>query len=249
MARIRRRGGPRGDARGFTLIEMLVVIGIILLMLSLGGVALMQFLSAQKTRLALGNVSSLIRMGRQFAVSKRRRCWIEFRRKDGETPAQALLYAAEASANPDTGRLEWWICMAEPLKTMEMPPEVDFALVPGKTTVNERNLGQIERTCLIIYSDGTCEGNPPEDEDIPACYGDNPEVPNDPADGTSKEEFKINYRYKIVLQNRVAADVGIIFVPPRTVSMKELYLVDEDAKVTLVDPDGSGVQLFPPEDL
>lgn len=239
-------GRPRGaHQRGFTLIEMMVVIGIILLMLSLGVVSLFQFLRTQKTRLALGQVSSLIRMARQFAVSKRRRCWVEFKKKTQAANAQVVLYAARGTTGQH-GRLEWKVSISEPLKTMEMPPEVDFVLVPGETEILEMTLGSINRTCFIVYSDGTCEAEPPGDDDVPDCYDDNPEETQDPADGTSKEEFKTNYRYKVVLQNTEDADVGIIFVPPRTVSMKELYFTYEEAKEKLTDPDGSEAELFPP---
>ena len=82
-------------------------------------------------------------------------------------------------------------------------------------------------------------------ETLTACYDDNPAVTQDPADGTSVEEFKVTYRYKLVMQNTQDGDIGIIFVPPRTVSMREKYLTFEEARETLVDPDGSGSELFP----
>ena len=239
------RPGTRREG-GFTLIEMLVVIGIIVLMLSLGAVTLFQFLRTQKTKLALGQVSSLIRMARQFAVSKRRRCWVEFKKKSGSTPAKAILYSAEGIPDADTGRLSWAISVTDPLKTMEMPPEVDFVLVPGNSAIPERTLGTIDRPCFVVYGDGTCEATEPEDSEVPACYDDNPAVTQDPADGTSVEEFKVTYRYKLVLQNTQDGDIGIIFVPPRTVSMREKYLTYDEVLTTLVDPDGSGSELFPP---
>jgi prepilin-type N-terminal cleavage/methylation domain-containing protein len=64
--------------RGFTLLELMVVIFIMLLMATLAIASIRQFLETERIRLAGGTVDSAVRMARQYAMSKRTQCMVEF---------------------------------------------------------------------------------------------------------------------------------------------------------------------------
>ena len=67
--------------RGFTLIEILVVISIIMMLLSLGAISLSSFTASQQMRMAIRKVHNSIGLTRQLAVSYRKPMIIEFRSK------------------------------------------------------------------------------------------------------------------------------------------------------------------------
>lgn len=64
--------------RGFTLLELVVVIFIMVLLASLAVASFHRFLDTERIRLAGGSVDSAIRMARQYAMSKRTKCMVEF---------------------------------------------------------------------------------------------------------------------------------------------------------------------------
>ncbi|HOX06694.1 MAG TPA: PA14 domain-containing protein [Planctomycetota bacterium] len=64
--------------RGFTLLELMVVMFIMLLIAGLAVASMRQFLETERIRLAGGTVDSAIRMARQYAMSKRNQCMVEF---------------------------------------------------------------------------------------------------------------------------------------------------------------------------
>ncbi|MHC4916403.1 MAG: DNRLRE domain-containing protein [Planctomycetota bacterium] len=83
--------------RGFTILELLVVIFIMLAMTGIAVAAFRQFMDTERIKLAGGQVVSAIRMGRQYAMSKRTRVMIEF--VDPVNPANSFNH-------PDTPKLD-----------------------------------------------------------------------------------------------------------------------------------------------
>jgi Tfp pilus assembly protein FimT len=64
--------------RGFTLLELLVVIFIMMLMATMAVVSFRHYLDTERIKLAGGTVDSAIRLARQYAMSKRTQCMVEF---------------------------------------------------------------------------------------------------------------------------------------------------------------------------
>ncbi|HOX06695.1 MAG TPA: prepilin-type N-terminal cleavage/methylation domain-containing protein [Planctomycetota bacterium] len=67
-----------GRRSGFTLLELMVVMFIMLLIAGLAVASMRQFLETERIKLAGGTVDSAIRMARQYAMSKRNKCMVEF---------------------------------------------------------------------------------------------------------------------------------------------------------------------------
>ncbi len=73
-----------GDTRavrsrgGFTILELLVVIFIMMAMTGIAVAAFKQFLDTERIKLAGGQVVSALRMGRQYAMSRRTKVMVEF---------------------------------------------------------------------------------------------------------------------------------------------------------------------------
>ncbi len=78
QARVLRRAG-------FTLLELVVVIFIMILLATLAVASFHKFLETERIRLAGGAVDSAVRMARQYAMSKRTQCMIEFVSPDTDT--------------------------------------------------------------------------------------------------------------------------------------------------------------------
>ncbi len=72
---MRTRARSRG---GFTILELLVVIFIMMAMTGIAVAAFKQFLDTERIKLAGGQVVSALRMGRQYAMSRRTKVMVEF---------------------------------------------------------------------------------------------------------------------------------------------------------------------------
>jgi Tfp pilus assembly protein FimT len=68
----------RNRAKGFTILELLVVIFIMLAMAGIAVAAFGKFLDTERIKLAGGQVAGAIRMARQYAMSKRCKVMVEF---------------------------------------------------------------------------------------------------------------------------------------------------------------------------
>ena len=79
-----------GARRGFTMLELLVVIFIMLAMSALAVATFRQFLDTERIKLAGGAVDSAIRMGRQYGMSKRTQVMIEFFTPPAPSTTQTL---------------------------------------------------------------------------------------------------------------------------------------------------------------
>jgi Tfp pilus assembly protein FimT len=100
---------PRRLEGGFTILELLVVIFIMLAMTGIAVAAFRQFLDTERIKLAGGQVVSALRMARQYAMSKRGRVMVEFTSPSPTEEHHVTLTAVEQcfvrggtwSANPN----------------------------------------------------------------------------------------------------------------------------------------------------
>jgi type II secretory pathway pseudopilin PulG len=96
----------RAVARGFTILELLVVIFIMLAMAGIAVAAFGKFLDTERIKLAGGQVAGAIRMARQYAMSKRCKVMVEFMSPDSgsELTTQTLASSDAGFAHAYSGQ-------------------------------------------------------------------------------------------------------------------------------------------------
>lgn len=165
----------RRDRSGFTLLELLVVIALIVAMTTMAIGAFGAFLSSKQIQLAGRTVTNACGAARQFAVSNRLPCLVQLVDADvdgdPDTVKDALLVIPfDAVLNRQTGELQHVVSVDPPIFRKELPGKVEFfVLTPPLNSVvsdkfrwhldanNDDDWDPLPATVrgFIFYPDGT----------------------------------------------------------------------------------------------
>jgi type II secretory pathway pseudopilin PulG len=122
---------------GFTMIEMLVVVSLIIAMSTLAVGAFGAFLASKKIRLATRTVSNALRTARQYAVSNRLPCMVEFvdvdQDQDGDNDDDRdylVITPFVAVVDPNTGELTYVLSIGPPLFRKDLPKKIRYTQIP-----------------------------------------------------------------------------------------------------------------------
>jgi prepilin-type N-terminal cleavage/methylation domain-containing protein len=183
----------RRNRSGFTMIEMLVVVSLIIAMSTLAMGAFGAFLASKKIRLSTQIVSNALRTARQFAVSNRLPCMVEFIDADlNQAPGtdqerdQVVITPFEAVVDPQTGELTYVLTVGPPLfrkylsrkvHFLQIPPTIHSDGTPVSVAINHRLAdGTFEKrqfisAMIFLPSGGMRTATYPSTSTVPATSG------------------------------------------------------------------------------
>ncbi len=166
-----RARSPRQD-RGVTLVELLVVVGIMLAVASIALAAVGQFMGARGVDSAVRRLRGAVRIARAHASSTGKPTNVVFHLGEGrvtvQTPAgeqvQEPIFLPRAAqfapgfVNPDSGEKLWIHVDGEPLRTLTLRPSGRVELPPGMTrnfwiVVSNRN-GENMKGVQVVWTSG-----------------------------------------------------------------------------------------------
>ena len=149
----------RSSRAGFTLVEMMVVLALIIAMTSMAVGAFGAFLSSKQVQLGTKLIGNAYRTGRQYAISNRVPCLVEFVAPD--------LPNAPLGSDRNLVRII-------PFMTVIIPETGELKHQKSTTSVHEKQLpGKLEFKRVPFEQDGVLvdiapdpPGSPPEFEDL-----------------------------------------------------------------------------------
>jgi prepilin-type N-terminal cleavage/methylation domain-containing protein len=148
------REGRLGDERGFTLLEMMVVVGLIGTLTMMALIAAPAFTNAAKADSAVEQVMDLMRSARELAVSQRRNVEVRFIGNTGLQTVRRDIGVGGASAGTTT------------LRTIELENKMQLRLDPAVTVDTPDKFGNATATSFgatgmrMFTSEGTfVDGN------------------------------------------------------------------------------------------
>ncbi len=195
------------NRKGFTLVEILVVIGLIVLMLAVGAVSFGAYLSESSIRLGSRTVSGAFRAARQLAVSQRTpTAVLFFAGADGEPADRVETRRYDAVRDEATGALIFAL-RTTPEESLELPETLAFKWLPKPTSVQVRSDGgtQTEDMRLVdFFPDGSSRFGG-DVEDLTAAAADCPS----------------NH---VALADAAAGKAVYLYVYPVTSFIKETYV-------------------------
>jgi prepilin-type N-terminal cleavage/methylation domain-containing protein len=148
------RGGRCGDERGFTLLEIMVVVGLIGTLAMMALIAAPSFTNMAKSDSAVEQVMDLMRSGREVAVSQRRNVEVRFIGTTGLQTVRRDIGVNGVSAGTTM------------LRTIELENKMQIRLDPAITTGTPEHFGNATATSFgatgvrMFTSEGTfVDGN------------------------------------------------------------------------------------------
>jgi len=129
-------------SRGFSLIELMVVIGIILILLGAGIPKILSTMKEARARQAFEAVLTQMRLGREIAVDRRRVMKLTFNKAVGSTPANIVSLAEDVVIDPVTLKHTYQAVPGtnNPLTTT-LPSDMDFMLPASVPKISPDTLG------------------------------------------------------------------------------------------------------------
>lgn len=182
----------RAKRRGFTLLELMVVIALIIAMLTMAMGAFAAFLTNKQIKLAGRTLTNAYRAARQFSVSNRLPCLVLFL-DAGPTPTPApaplsslvgnitidrdaiLVIGFESVLNTQTGQLDFLLSTGPPLFRKDLPGKIEFNKMPPNFVTGDKVFihnppANVELTGVsgfIFYPDGSSYAKAPTGADPP----------------------------------------------------------------------------------
>ncbi len=193
--------------KGFTLVELLVCIGIITAMLTVGAVSFGAYLTESRIRLGSRTVSGAFRAARQLAVSQRVVAAVVFLAEaDGDGPDSVEVRRYDPVRDPSAGALVFAL-RATPEEAFELPGGLELRWLPEPATVKVVSGGTLESgemRLVDFFPDGSSSFGG-DVEDLTAAAASCP----------------ANH---VALADASAGKVAYLYVYPVTSFIKETYM-------------------------